>query len=288
MDEIIENLKEARNAAYLGNYEASQVFYTGVLYELHKLEQNYSDDDDGCQLFSKQTLTMYDKMIRVENQQVKELADALTVFNTNTLLLTNNSYSSKRISTGYAAEMDPFLVNTYGNQSATHNFYHNPYELPERDPEVWPPPPPPFQQAKNSYRQAYPVNSANTLKEVKGKPQFFIGEKSNVPSKSNRVSTSRKPVQPTSVCNENRPYHRQASYGAEMQQAEKKFESVSANKDLVEALERDIVMRNPNIKWDDIAGCEEAKKLLKEAVVLPSIVDFILKYRVFLIRISVS
>ena len=52
---------------------------------------------------------------------------------------------------------------------------------------------------------------------------------------------------------------------------EKKFEPVGVNKDLVEALERDIVQRNPNVKWDDIAGCEEAKKLLKEAVVLPMI-----------------
>ena len=40
---------------------------------------------------------------------------------------------------------------------------------------------------------------------------------------------------------------------------------------MVEALERDIVQRNPNVKWDDIAGCEDAKKLLKEAVVLPMI-----------------
>jgi katanin p60 ATPase-containing subunit A1 len=43
------------------------------------------------------------------------------------------------------------------------------------------------------------------------------------------------------------------------------------NKDLIEALERDIVQRDPNVKWTDIAGCEDAKKLLKEAVVLPMI-----------------
>ena len=52
---------------------------------------------------------------------------------------------------------------------------------------------------------------------------------------------------------------------------EKKFESAGVNRDLIEALERDIVQRNPNVRWDDIAGCEEAKKLLKEAVVLPMI-----------------
>jgi katanin p60 ATPase-containing subunit A1 len=69
--------------------------------------------------------------------------------------------------------------------------------------------------------------------------------------------------------NYNSPYnHRNNHPGAA---EEKRFESNGVNKDLVEALERDIVQRNPNVKWDDIAGCEEAKKLLKEAVVLPMI-----------------
>ncbi|KAM4772756.1 katanin p60 ATPase-containing subunit A1 [Rhinophrynus dorsalis] len=49
----------------------------------------------------------------------------------------------------------------------------------------------------------------------------------------------------------------------------KKFDGAGYDKDLVEALERDIISQNPNIRWDDIADLEEAKKLLKEAVVLP-------------------
>jgi hypothetical protein len=70
--------------------------------------------------------------------------------------------------------------------------------------------------------------------------------------------------------NYNSPYnHRNNHPGAA---EEKRFESNGVNKDLVEALERDIVQRNPNVKWDDIAGCEEAKKLLKEAVVLPMLI----------------
>uniref|UniRef100_A0A8C7GRP9 Katanin p60 ATPase-containing subunit A1 n=1 Tax=Oncorhynchus kisutch TaxID=8019 RepID=A0A8C7GRP9_ONCKI len=49
----------------------------------------------------------------------------------------------------------------------------------------------------------------------------------------------------------------------------KRFDGQGYDKDLIEALERDIISQNPNVKWDDIADLEEAKKLLKEAVVLP-------------------
>lgn len=33
--------------------------------------------------------------------------------------------------------------------------------------------------------------------------------------------------------------------------------------------ERDILQKNPNIHWEDIADLTEAKRLLEEAVVLP-------------------
>ncbi|MED6279081.1 Katanin p60 ATPase-containing subunit A-like 1 [Characodon lateralis] len=50
---------------------------------------------------------------------------------------------------------------------------------------------------------------------------------------------------------------------------QKKFDGTGYDSDLVDALERDIVSRNPNVHWDDIADLEDAKKLLREAVVLP-------------------
>uniref|UniRef100_A0A1A8PQM4 Katanin p60 ATPase-containing subunit A1 n=2 Tax=Nothobranchius TaxID=28779 RepID=A0A1A8PQM4_9TELE len=49
----------------------------------------------------------------------------------------------------------------------------------------------------------------------------------------------------------------------------RRFDGTGYDKDLVEALERDIISQNLSIKWDDIADLEDAKKLLKEAVVLP-------------------
>ncbi|CAF5126066.1 unnamed protein product, partial [Rotaria magnacalcarata] len=50
---------------------------------------------------------------------------------------------------------------------------------------------------------------------------------------------------------------------------EKRYQPTNAEKDLVEGLERDIVQKDPNVRWSDVAGCIAAKKLLQEAVVLP-------------------
>uniref|UniRef100_A0A1A8EPG5 Katanin p60 ATPase-containing subunit A1 n=2 Tax=Nothobranchius korthausae TaxID=1143690 RepID=A0A1A8EPG5_9TELE len=50
---------------------------------------------------------------------------------------------------------------------------------------------------------------------------------------------------------------------------QKKFDGTGYDSDLVDSLERDIVSRNPNVHWEDIADLEDAKKLLREAVVLP-------------------
>ncbi|KAH7422894.1 hypothetical protein KP509_12G030900 [Ceratopteris richardii] len=41
------------------------------------------------------------------------------------------------------------------------------------------------------------------------------------------------------------------------------------DQDLAEMLERDVLESSPGIRWDDIAGLTEAKRLLEEAVVLP-------------------
>lgn len=43
----------------------------------------------------------------------------------------------------------------------------------------------------------------------------------------------------------------------------------------IDLLERDIVQKDPNVRWDDIADLNEAKRLLEEAVVLPMLMpDF--------------
>lgn len=39
--------------------------------------------------------------------------------------------------------------------------------------------------------------------------------------------------------------------------------------ELINMLERDVLDKNPNVQFDDIADLEDTKKLLQEAVLLP-------------------
>lgn len=71
---------------------------------------------------------------------------------------------------------------------------------------------------------------------------------------------------------------------------EEKFDASGYDKDLVEILERDIVQRNPNVRWDDIAALDDAKRLLQEAVVLPMVIPGFFKgirrpWKVFIARV---
>ncbi|KAI3651083.1 hypothetical protein MP228_004564 [Amoeboaphelidium protococcarum] len=47
------------------------------------------------------------------------------------------------------------------------------------------------------------------------------------------------------------------------------FNSLGYDKEMVDTMHREILNAKPNVKWSDIAGLEQAKKLLEEAVVIP-------------------
>jgi len=55
----------------------------------------------------------------------------------------------------------------------------------------------------------------------------------------------------------------------EEKEGERRFVGYDNDKDLVEMLERDIIEKDLNVHWSDIAGLDEAKKLLKQSIVLP-------------------
>uniref|UniRef100_A0AAG5CUD8 Katanin p60 ATPase-containing subunit A1 n=1 Tax=Anopheles atroparvus TaxID=41427 RepID=A0AAG5CUD8_ANOAO len=53
------------------------------------------------------------------------------------------------------------------------------------------------------------------------------------------------------------------------------FNAIGYEPHLIDTLEKDMLQKNPNVQWNDVAGLNEAKAILQEAVVLPVILpDF--------------
>lgn len=46
-------------------------------------------------------------------------------------------------------------------------------------------------------------------------------------------------------------------------------DGIGPDTDLINMIERDLLVKNPNVQFDDIADLDETKKLLQEAVLLP-------------------
>lgn len=262
LTEISEHIHEARESAIRGNYDASQVYYQGVLHEIQVMMQKPEDPKNQI---TKQNLMKYRKMLDSEYEQVKEMCNVLVTF---------KNYAPAPAYRGGGA------------MGGMHDdFSNNQYEAPERDPDVWPPPPPfggnknrgggPPQNYNNNPYSGYGggggAPSYNAPNQKYKRNDRNVGGAPDKRGQGNRMNNAKKPGERRSA-NNNNPAPNPGFGGPGNEQGqEKKFESAGMNKDLIEALERDIVQRNPNVKWDDIAGCDDAKKLLKEAVVLPMI-----------------
>lgn len=75
----------------------------------------------------------------------------------------------------------------------------------------------------------------------------------------------------------------QVEVAGEEDREERVFNPGGYEAHLVETIERDILQRNPDVTWTKVAGLQEAKAILQEAVVLPMLMpDF------FKVALSVS
>jgi katanin p60 ATPase-containing subunit A1 len=257
--DVVDHIKDARQSALLGNYDASQVYYQGVLHEVQQL----ITQSDQTSVISKIQLQKFKKMLELEYEQVKETSNTLVTFKN----FTPSSYAGSGL---------------------------DDYELPEReyarDPDVWPPPPPQNddrfnKNIGNKFGGRQPPGGPGAAAAIannyaqfggpginqipKGREPFQAKNRPNDPKRipnQNKVNNKNRPSQDRRL---NQPNNGGAGHNE--QPLEKRFEGDGYPKDLIDVLERDIVQRNPNVKWTDIAGCDEAKKLLKEAVVLPMV-----------------
>jgi len=168
-----------------------------------------------------------------------------------------------------------------------------------RDPDVWSVPEPVEvnhnrlvpQTAPHSVRKNTSQNSNSRNSNSNSKSQ---SSRNSASSKINQPSNTRKPkdIPPirstdnrrktSSNLNTSNSAHSISSIGTSVslkddqqkpqvpeEVKEQRFEVHGPDSELVEMLERDILQKNPDTHWDDIADLMEAKKLLEEAVVLP-------------------
>ncbi|XP_076297520.1 katanin p60 isoform X3 [Lasioglossum baleicum] len=240
INEICENTKLAREMALTGNYDTSGVYYQGVVQQIHRLLASIAD------------ATRKAKWQLVQHQIVQEFEKVKAMSNT----------------------LQLFKVETHGER-----LFGTPclsFEEPTRDPNLWS-----FNNSDTSWSQA-PVRDPDVWPPLTPTEQKNIRPLKNQPKQQNRTSirksvpSGKKPdIKP--VKRDDRKVSRKDDLNKEksenekvdMEVEERKFEPSGNDRDLVDLLERDIVQKNPNIHWDDIADLHEAKRLLEEAVVLP-------------------
>ncbi|KAK2587513.1 hypothetical protein KPH14_003210 [Odynerus spinipes] len=233
ISEICENTKLAREMALTGNYDTSGVYYQGVVQQIHRLLTSIADAT------RKAKWQLVQHQIVQEFEKVKATSNTLQLFKVDT--------HSERI---IEPTRDPASW-PYNNTDISWN------QTPARDPDVWPPLT--AAEQKNTRQQKGQQKQQNRTNVRKS---IAIGKKPE--SKTVNKKDDRK-----SLKRDDSNKERSETEKIDVETEERKFEPSGNDRDLVELLERDIVQKNPNIHWDDIADLHEAKRLLEEAVVLP-------------------
>lgn len=245
--DISEHTKMAREFALLGNYETSQGFYKYVKKQIDRLLLTIKDPT------RKQRWQQVQQQIVLEHDHVGELVSTLQAFK-------GDTHNDRPITTRMLS-----------------------FEEPTRDPDVWAPPPssrdpdvwpPPTAVEHRPAPQVKPVRGPK--RNEPAKPTSNRGQ-----NRSSADNTKKKggasSAESKSKSKDDKPDKKVGKKGEKDKEEkkekpedeEKKFDGEGYDRELLDMLERDIVQKNPNIRWDDIADLKEAKRLLEEAVVLP-------------------
>ncbi|XP_065837784.1 katanin p60 ATPase-containing subunit A-like 1 [Oscarella lobularis] len=259
LEDICENAKMAREYALLGNYDTSVIYYQSVLQGIAK---HVSQDID---LQTKNRWRQVRQELNTELDEVKKIQGVLASFKT--IAEKTHERPEKKI-VHHSSPPEPKPPPPAPQQPAPIS-----KKDPGYDPDVWGPPPPKPKSNRPPVRRSEapppraPSNQANRRgphqPAARGvapqkKPSAPGAGGKKAPSSAKHGGDGGGDAKDTPPSHDDKP-------------VENKFDPTSFDKDLVEAIERDMLMRDPNVHWDDIAGLNEPKKLLQEAVVLPLI-----------------
>ncbi|TMW52710.1 hypothetical protein DOY81_002233 [Sarcophaga bullata] len=271
--EICENAKLARDMALTGNYDSASIYYEGLQGLLARMISSTNDP------LRKGKWTMVKQQISKEYSQIKEIQRTLSEM---TLDLQSSQFASKlRTQTNETESKDPSSW-----------FRPDPdiWTPPPKDPDVWGPPKSEKPAVPNRNRSVGGKKSLPTKSTIPTRNSASsngLNKKSNnatsasARSANSRTSTSNRKSVSTGTTNaanskddnssnKDNDEARDEESPDQEEKEEKKFQPNNhIEAELVDILERDILQRNPKIRWNDIADLHDAKRLLEEAVVLP-------------------
>lgn len=252
LDEIVENIKIARESAMLGMYESSDVYYQSGIQLIQKL--TFSDP------LQKDKWSQPLEIILKEYDHVKNLMRITNSLKSDTLRDAASPFKRTFI------DISPDVSNSsYEDLTQTlQNMWAVP-PPPEKDPDVWDPPTPVVHKVSTSTKSARGIQRKDAGKASLRNPKPSTSNTSKkLTARDDKSKTSRKDDKKLDGKAEKSEGEKEIPV-----EEERRFESAGYDRDLVEMLERDIVQKNPNIHWDDIADLADAKRLLEEAVILP-------------------
>ncbi|CAL4059360.1 unnamed protein product [Meganyctiphanes norvegica] len=260
VQDICENMRLAREMSLTSQYETAAVYYQGVVQQIHRLLQTISEPN------RKIKWQQVQQQVSAEYEQLKDLMNTISMFKSDN----PNAMADRPL--GTSVRMSAF-------------------EEPTRDPDVWGPPPPRDPDVWPQPTVADQNRCSPQVKPTKGprrqdataktgtRGSKTTGQKKTADTKGGRgrddKSSDRRTKKDADKKGDKGDKDGDKGSSDPPEEEEKKFDPNGCDRDLVDMLERDIVQKNPSIRWDDIADLHEAKRLLEEAVVLPMLMpDF--------------
>ncbi|KAF5739125.1 hypothetical protein HS088_TW12G00324 [Tripterygium wilfordii] len=246
-----DHLKLAREYALEGLYDTSVIFFDGAIAQINK---HLSTLDDPL---VRSKWTNVKKAILEENEVVKQLDAERRAFKE---APTGRRPSSPPINAKSSFVFQP--LDEYPTSSGP----------PMDDPDVWRPPSRdatsrrPARAGQPGMRKSPQdgtwARGGSTRTSTTGR-----GAKTAGSSRANsgvRASTTAKKGSGTGKSGKG-----DSANGDTEDGKSKRGQYEGPDPDLAEMLERDVLESTPGVRWDDVAGLTEAKRLLEEAVVLP-------------------
>lgn len=240
ISEFCDNVKTARELAAVGKYDESSVYYEGAVSFMQRHLHTLNDS------FVRSKHLSLLKQIKVEYDTLKSAQHLLNQIKI-------NFDAPKSVKKDLNLDSVPCRGHNETTCAST-SWYTSP------DPYVFPP---------NLVGKDKEVTFSNVnIKNRKKSANRYTAVKSVI-NKYERSTNNQKKEEQDANSPMSTRLDKERKKSDEPSDNANKYHCHVLDKELVEMLERDIVQKNPNVHWDDIANLKDAKELLEEAIVLP-------------------